>query len=106
MPVQIHPQAIVDPKAQLGEDVEIGPFCFIGPHAQIGDGTRAHSPSAEQSGEVDIFGKISGGTKQTEYQGVSIKKFEYVGNYAIRLLFSDGHGSGIYSWELLKSLES
>ena len=67
---------------------------------------RAHSPSAEQSGEVDIFGKISGGTKQTEYQGVSIKKFEYVGNYAIRLLFSDGHGSGIYSWDLLESLGS
>jgi len=67
---------------------------------------RAHSPSAEQSGEVDIFGKISGGTQQTEYQGVSIKKFEYVGNYAIRLLFSDGHSSGIYSWDLLESLES
>ncbi len=67
---------------------------------------RANSPSAEHSGEVDIFGKVSGGSQQSEFAGVSIKKIEYIGNYALRLLFSDGHGSGIYSWDLLASLES
>ena len=30
-----------------------------------------------------------------------IKKIEKVGNYAIRISFSDGHNTGIYSWEFL-----
>lgn len=38
--VKIHPQAIVDNKAELADDVEIGPFCTVGPHVKIGAGTR------------------------------------------------------------------
>ncbi|MGB0694759.1 MAG: acyl-ACP--UDP-N-acetylglucosamine O-acyltransferase [Rhodospirillaceae bacterium] len=38
MAVEIHPSSVVDPKAQLGEDVEIGPFCTVGPDAVLGDG--------------------------------------------------------------------
>jgi len=30
---------------------------------------------------------------------------ELVGNYGLRVTFSDGHGSGIYSWEYLRSLD-
>lgn len=33
----------VDPRAELGEDVEIGPFCVVGPHVRIGKGTRLDS---------------------------------------------------------------
>lgn len=36
----IHPMAVVDPKAELGENVEIGPFCYIGPDVSVGNGTR------------------------------------------------------------------
>ena len=36
---KIHPTAIVEDGAQLGADVEIGPFAHIGPDARIGDGT-------------------------------------------------------------------
>jgi UDP-N-acetylglucosamine acyltransferase len=36
----IHPSAIIDPRAQLAEDVEIGPFAIIGPHVIIGRGTK------------------------------------------------------------------
>lgn len=39
MPVKISKLADVDPRAQLGKDVVIGPFCCIGPHATIGDAT-------------------------------------------------------------------
>lgn len=39
----IHPQAVIDPKAQIGMDVSIGPFCVIGPHVQIGDRCTLHS---------------------------------------------------------------
>ena len=37
---QIHPTAIVDPEATLGEDITIGPNCIIGPRIIIGSGVR------------------------------------------------------------------
>ncbi|MEJ6001848.1 acyl-ACP--UDP-N-acetylglucosamine O-acyltransferase [Paucibacter soli] len=37
---RIHPTAIVDPKAQLAEDVEVGAYALIGPQVTIGEGTR------------------------------------------------------------------
>lgn len=67
---------------------------------------RTHSPSAENKGETDIFGKVSGGVEKTEYPDVKILKVSSVGNYAIRILFSDGHSTGIYSWEYLRKLEN
>ena len=38
--VKIHPSSIDDPKAELADDVEIGPFCTVGPNVKIGAGTR------------------------------------------------------------------
>jgi|TARA_B100000035_G_scaffold203198_1_gene173813 DUF971 family protein len=39
-----------------------------------------------------------------KFNGTSINKLEAVGNYAIRIHFSDGHNTGIFSWEYLFSL--
>jgi len=36
----IHPTALVDPSAVLGEDVEIGPFCTVGPRVSLDRGVR------------------------------------------------------------------
>lgn len=38
--VQIHPTALVDPAAELGEGVTVGPYSIIGPEAKIGAGTQ------------------------------------------------------------------
>lgn len=38
MATEVHPSAVVDPKAQLGEGVRVGPFCVVGPNAVLGDG--------------------------------------------------------------------
>lgn len=38
--VKIHPTAIVDSKAELADDVEIGPYCTVGPHVKMGAGCR------------------------------------------------------------------
>lgn len=38
MPTTISPLAAVDPQAQIGEDVTIGPFCLVGPDVTLGDG--------------------------------------------------------------------
>ncbi len=37
--MKVHPTAVIEPGATLGEGVEVGPFSFIGPDAMIGDGT-------------------------------------------------------------------
>lgn len=39
----IHSTAIVDPSAQIAEEVEIGPYCVIGPNVEIGARTRLQS---------------------------------------------------------------
>src|SRR5579862_6470179 len=39
----LHPTAIIDPKAQLGENVSVGPYTIIGPHVVIGAGCVIHN---------------------------------------------------------------
>src|SRR5882672_4383660 len=65
---------------------------------------RSASPSAEVKGERDIFGTQYGGEAPRDYRGVEVTSWERVGNYAIRFEFSDGHRTGLYSYELLRSL--
>lgn len=36
----VHPTALVDPKAELASDVAIGPFCVVGPHVRLEQGVR------------------------------------------------------------------
>jgi UDP-N-acetylglucosamine acyltransferase len=37
MATKIHPNAVVDPSVQLGEDITIGPFAVVGPQVEVGD---------------------------------------------------------------------
>ena len=60
---------------------------------------RVFSPSAEVRGHSDGEGVLQTGKKR-----VGIDKVEAVGNYAIRILFDDGHDTGIYSWGFLREL--
>jgi DUF971 family protein len=60
---------------------------------------RVHSPSAEVKGhgpgqEVLVTGK----------QNVGIRAVEPVGQYAVKLVFDDGHDTGLYSWNYLREL--
>lgn len=66
---------------------------------------RAHSPNAENRGEPDIFGRIHGADPRKEFSGVTVTGWDYVGGYACRFEFSDGHRSGIYSYRFLRDLE-
>lgn len=67
---------------------------------------RRHSPSAENRGEVDILGHRHGGSNAPINPGVEVRSWEWIGNYAVRFVFSDGHASGIYSWPYLLELEA
>ena len=60
---------------------------------------RVESPSAEVRGhgggpKVIVRGK----------QDVKLRALEPVGNYAVRIVFDDGHDSGLYSWDFLATL--
>lgn len=60
---------------------------------------RVYSPSAEVRGhgvgnEVLQYGKIN----------VGLSNIEAAGNYALKLIFDDGHDSGIYDWKYLREL--
>jgi DUF971 family protein len=60
---------------------------------------RVMSPSAEVQGHSPAERKLVSGKS-----GVSIREIEPIGNYAVRLIFSDGHGTGIYTWSYLHDL--
>ncbi|MDX9993930.1 MAG: DUF971 domain-containing protein [Rhodocyclaceae bacterium] len=60
---------------------------------------RVYSPSAEVRGHGP-----GQETLQTGKRNVDITALESVGNYAVQPFFSDGHDSGIYSWDLLYKL--
>ncbi|MEM8550484.1 MAG: DUF971 domain-containing protein [Verrucomicrobiota bacterium] len=69
-----------------------------------GEFLRAKSPSAENVGEKDIFGNQYGGNGPREFPGVTVEGWAFAGNYAVVFHFSDGHRTGIYSWDYLKNL--
>lgn len=60
---------------------------------------RVYSPSAEVRGHG-----AGQETLQTGKRNVEIAHIEAVGNYAVLPFFSDGHDTGIYSWDLLYQL--
>lgn len=60
---------------------------------------RVHSPSAEVKGHGPDDARLQVGKEQ-----VQIINIEPVGNYAVKLIFSDGHDSGLYSWQYFSEL--
>ena len=65
---------------------------------------RAASPSAENTGERDLLGRKIGGTDQKTFPGVTVRGWNYVGGYAIQFVFSDGHNTGLYTFDYLHKL--
>jgi DUF971 family protein len=68
-------------------------------HALDAEYLRVESPSAEVKGhgpgqEQLVWGK----------RNVTISRLEPVGTYAVRIIFSDGHGTGLFTWNYLAKL--
>ena len=57
--------AVVDPKAELAKDVEVGPFCYVGPEVVIGAGTVLHP-------HVTLIGRTRIGERNVLYPHVTI----------------------------------
>ena len=60
---------------------------------------RVYSPSAEVRGHGPGQEVLQLGT-----ENVNITAIEPIGNYAVRLMFDDGHNTGLYSWGVLYRL--
>ena len=60
---------------------------------------RVFSPSAEVRGHGPGQEVLQVGKRDVE-----IKEIEPVGSYAVKLVFSDGHDTGLYSWDYLYEL--
>jgi len=60
---------------------------------------RVFSPSAEVRGHG-----LAEPLLVTGKQEVGISAVEQVGNYAVKLVFTDGHDTGLYSWRFLREL--
>jgi DUF971 family protein len=60
---------------------------------------RVYSPSAEVRGHGPGQEVLQTGKREVE-----IRALEAVGSYAVQPVFSDGHSTGIYSWEYLYEL--
>ena len=76
MGVTIHPLAVVQPGAELGEDVSIGPFCLVGPHVRLGDRAilRSHvsvdgHATLGAGCEVWPFASVGGKTQDLKFKG-------------------------------------
>lgn len=78
MATKIHPTAIVEPGAQLGDDVEIGAYSFVGDGVTLGARTRLHHHAAVEGNtvlgeacEVFPFACLGGKTQDLKYKGGS-----------------------------------
>lgn len=60
---------------------------------------RVESPSAEVQGH-----SLAQRKQVTGKQNVAIIGIEPVGNYAVKLVFDDGHDTGLYTWTYLREL--
>ncbi|MBV1703734.1 MAG: DUF971 domain-containing protein [Hyphomicrobiales bacterium] len=60
---------------------------------------RVRSPSAEVQGHAPSQRVTVGGKR-----AVAIRDLEQVGNYAVRIVFDDGHETGLYTWRFLRGM--
>jgi UDP-N-acetylglucosamine acyltransferase len=73
---RIHPTAVVDPSAEIGDDVEIGPYCVIHAGVRLGDGcwlqnhvTLAGPLTVGKGNRFFAFGSIGQQTQDLKYKG-------------------------------------
>ncbi len=74
--MNIHPSALVDAKAEIGEGVEIGPYCIVGPHVTLHSGVKllhhvvieGHTEIGEDS-VVSSFASLGGPPQHLAHKG-------------------------------------
>jgi ATP-binding protein involved in chromosome partitioning len=90
------------PKLEIGPDKSELSVAFAGakPFTLSAEMLRVMSPSAEVQGHSPEQ-RVTVGKKKN----VKIKELKPVGNYAVRIVFDDGHDTGLYAWSYLHTLD-
>ena len=98
-----NPMTAPEQIALLGEEVAIrwadGRESFY-PMAYL----REMSPSAENMGETDLLENRYGGDGTAKYPGVRVTGWGIIGGYAVQFHFSDGHNTGLFTYDYLRKL--
>jgi len=100
---QIHSTAIVDAKAEIAENVEIGPFCMVGPNVKIGSGTKllkyCNIEGYTEIGENNtLFPFVSLGTAPQDFAYQEYESYLKIGNGNIfKAGFTANPGTGEYA---------
>jgi len=91
------------PKLEIGAGgAELGvTFERAKPFTLSAEMLRVMSPSAEVQGHSPSQ-RVTVGKKKN----VKIKELKPVGNYAVRIVFDDGHDTGLYAWSYLQTLDT
>ena len=85
---------------RLAKDKRILTVCFPDDDIALSaEKLRVESPSAEVQGHHPSEKK-----SVTGKENVTISAIEPVGHYAVKLVFSDGHQTGLFTWDYLKQL--
>ncbi|MFZ0852299.1 MAG: iron-sulfur cluster carrier protein ApbC, partial [Hyphomicrobiaceae bacterium] len=94
-------QRLQPPRLAISADLSALEVVFEGdtPFQLTAEMLRVMSPSAEVQGHSPDQ-RVTVGRKRT----VKIKEVKPVGNYAARIVFDDGHDTGLYSWSYLRTL--
>ena len=97
---EMHPQDI----QQIGDELAIkwddGTETFV--RLEV---LRRHCPCAGCKGEVDVMGNLyKNPDKPLTPSAFQVRKFSMVGGYAIQPTWGDGHSSGLFSFDYIKSV--
>ena len=91
---------MIPAKVQLHKQSRILELQFGTQSYQLGaEYLRVYSPSAEVKGHGPNQAVLQFGKREVGISGI-----ERAGNYALKILFDDGHDSGIYTWDYLYQL--
>jgi DUF971 family protein len=100
-PVSSLPKAIAVSNNELAIAWENGEEQYIPLEA-----LRRACPCALCAGEPDVMGQIPVlGNKKYNPESFILKKYEFVGGYALQFFWGDGHSSGIYSFQYVRNID-
>jgi DUF971 family protein len=91
--------------AIIGEELAIRWKDGVETYIRLED-LRRHCPCAVCAGEKDLLGHQYGGSPPLVPDSFALKSCAPVGSYALQPVWADGHSSGIYSYEYLRSWDS
>ena len=101
--MQGHPLAL-ESFAIIGEELAIRWKDGAETYIRLED-LRRWCPCAVCAGEKDLLGRQYGGSPTLSPNSFVLKSCAPVGGYALQPVWADGHSSGLYSYEYLRSLD-